>query len=363
MWLLLALLAQVPEPQVVSAFPSFQIELPDGPAGRAWAAKMSVENTTRPTFEGVHGGKRSWREEEDWRKWADAVAAERASPGTDNLRRSLLASCAWSQGRSDDAWDHVAALAAAPEWLRVTVPFLFPGVFPPELLSGDVRNRLGALDGVNDGDVLAPALPPPSVPASELVLGTGRIERRAMKLTGLRIGAALVDMRVALEYEGLQIDLEHKSGADAKVKLRLPMPIDFDIANVYVDWQRREGPTTDDVEVTLVAGGEPTTIFARFEPLQVRWPTVLPSTLDATAREHGFALIVGDDDPERGRISGFATAMERLLGCKTQVVSPAQAPTAAPAISIDLSAGPDRDRKLRGLISQCERFVLARKKP
>src|SRR6185436_20956684 len=127
-------------------------------------------------------------------------------------------------------------------------------------------------------------LPPPSVPAREVVLGVGRIERRAMKISGLQIGAAVVDLRVGLEYEGLQIDVEHKSGGACKLKLRLPVPLDFEIATTYIDWQRLDPPNTSEVELELKPGDEPRTVFARFEPLYVRWPTIVPSELDSRAK-------------------------------------------------------------------------------
>lgn len=339
------------------------IELPPGPAQRAWTAK---ENTEPARLDKEHerfiGKPDVWRQPSAWIEWAAALEAAARDEKPDGSRRAQLALMAWSQGRSDDAWDHLATLTDAHEWYTAAIPYLFPGNTKTGM-GWNAGSNVGSSLEVDDGGAFAPAFPPPSVPACEIVLGTGRIERRAMKISGLRIGEALVDMRVALEYEGLQIDVEHKGGAACKLKLRLPVPLDFDIANVYVDWQRREGPTSAEVDVALVAGGEPVTIFARFEPLEVRWPTTVPSVLATAAREHGFALIVGDDDPERARVAGFAAAMARLLGCKTQVVAPAQALAVAPAITLDLSGGADRERKLRGLISQCERFALARKKP
>jgi hypothetical protein len=191
----------------------------------------------------------------------------------------------------------------------------------------------------------------------------GRIERRAMTISGLQIGEATVDLRVGLEYEGLQIDVTHKSGSAAKVSFKLPTPLDFDIATVYVDWQRREGPTDAPVALELAPGSEPRTVFARFTPVEIRWPTIVPEALDSRAKEHGFVLSVRDGDPERARIAGFASAMSRLLGVPARVDTPDAALRAAPAIVLDLSDAPDRERKLRGLISQCERFALARKKP
>jgi hypothetical protein len=145
------------------------------------------------------------------------------------------------------------------------------------------------------------------------------------------------------------------------VRLRLPKPIDFDIGMLYIDWQRQPDSNAE-LDVMLAPGSETVTVFARFQPQAVTWPSLAPRELDMRAKEHGFALAIRPGDESASMIDGFAHGLARLLACPASVVvlDPAHAPQAWPGITLDLAASSERERKLRGMISSAERFALAR---
>jgi hypothetical protein len=341
----------------VQAPAPFGIELPGGPAGAAWSKASVGLQPARLTTAELAPALDASSGAATWTAWASDLQAEAHAQTADPRRRARLALIALSQGRSDDAWEHLSTLGAAPEWFAAALPALVPGV-PLAMLSDNVAGPKIALP---DGVLLTPALPPPSRHVSEIVLGIGRIERRAMKAHGVNIGAAHVDITISLEYEGLQVELTHRDGPAVHVKLRLPKPIDFDLAMLYVDWQRQ--PAADaELDVALAPGSETVTVFARFQPQAVNWPSLAPRELDVRAKEHGFELAIRQGDESFAMIDGFAHGLARLLACPASVVvrDPARAPQPWPGITLDLAANAERERKLRGMISSAEHFALAR---
>lgn len=339
--------------------PAFGIELPPGPAGAAWSKVLTGTAAAQLTAEQLGAALPDAQSRDDaWLTWADDVRAEASAPAPDPKRRVQLALIAASQGRSDDAWEHLAALSAAPEWFAAAVPALLPGV-PLARLE---KNALGPQLALPDGVLLSPAFPPSNKHAADVVLATGRIEKRAMTAYGVSIGGAKVDIKVGLEYEGLQIELTHRSGPAVHVLLRLPEPIDFEITMLYVDWKRQDA-TDAPLDVVLTPGAETVTVFGHFQPRWMTWPSSVPSDLDVRARDHGFALAVRAGDERAATIGGLAHGLARLLGCPASVVvvDPAKVPPTWNGITLDLTANADRDRKLRTMISTAERFALARK--
>ena len=62
------------------------------------------------------------------------------------------------------------------------------------------------------GARIAPSLPPPLPPDAELTAN------RTAELRGLRVGAAVLDLRLELEPDGIQVDLDHVSGEACRLR-------------------------------------------------------------------------------------------------------------------------------------------------
>lgn len=325
--LLLAILAQAP-----------QIELPEGPATRAWA-RVTPEALPR---ESIGSSAVDARAPATWTLWADLLSAEAAATAPDPSRRALLARIALGQARFDDAWGHLAACAASPDRVADLMPRFLPGT--------------RSFDGLADGAILAPALPPRGADAAR-----GRIERRAMTIRGLRVGAATIAMKVSVETEGVQIDVEHLSGGAATVRVKIPEEPDWAFANEYVDWYKQDAMGVAHA-LTLNPGDEAHTLYARFEPRELAWPTTLPERLPAQIASGVLWLEIAADDPDRGQVDAFARSLEKgPLAVRAEVRAPRRAESDGwTGVVVDLSRAGERTRKLAWLASSVERRSLAR---
>ena len=338
-----------------------ELTLPPGPADRAWAGVGPETEPARMGVEDLPAAPERWSELEPWQAWARAVLAEsearsRGRPA-DGRRRARLAWMAWQQGRSDDAWEHLAACTAEPGWMAAAVPYLAPGV-PLDLLAVG-----GASPGavLPEGLILRPALPPPPGPAAEVVHGLGRLDPREMRIDGLRVGGATLSMRVALEPDGVQVDVTHVQGEPVTIWVELPEPPDFTIQVEYLDWFRRD-TVREPVELFLSADDPAHHVFGRLRPNALTWSETLPSGLSPRLTRHGLRLAAGADDPRLGELRGFAAALSLLAGCPAEVVAPTpgEAHVPWPGITLRLFDDGQRERKLAGLISLAERFAFAR---
>jgi len=217
--------------------------------------------------------------------------------------------------------------------------------------------------------LLQPALPPPSVHAAEVVLGTGRIRSSKMTVTHQRIGDAVVSLHFVLEYDGLQVDIEHLSGEPTMFWLQLPEPPDFEIGVQYLDWVR-EAEVGVPIQVELDAARPVRHLFGRYRPRSIDWPSLAPDTFGARFQRHGLRLVIGAGDPWEARLSGLAQGFELLLGCEVELLvegvadagagtSSGAPPETWPGVTLHLVEGPSRSRKLMTMISLCERFALA----
>lgn len=324
-----------------------RLSLPAGPAARAWSA---VERATQlaplpPECE-VFAQPSAWNQRDTWSRWADILNAANGDTDARHAARVAATLAALSQGRSEDAWDHFAALADRPQWLVALAPyFVFGGP------SSEFANEV----------VIAPSLPPLNRPARERLLGLGRLEAREMRWVNVGVGAARVDLRVAVEFEGLQIDVEHRSGEEATLGIVLPELLDFEFSSVYVDWEVE--PQVEGPHVVSVSATTPKIeIYARCRPVQLRWPMTLPNELDTRARRDGFQVLVAENDLASPRALGFADALAKLTRSTAIVRSIAAPPTQPPwsGLSLDFSSGPERVRKFRTLLSLLERWALER---
>jgi hypothetical protein len=304
----------------------------------------------------------AWNTPEPWLAWAELVRAEAdvraAGTSADGRRRAQLALIAWHQGRSDDAWDHVAHCTAEPGWMAAVMPHLFPGVPMDLMLTGGGAPGIGLPEGV----ILRPALPPPPTPAADVVHGLSRMQPREMKLSQLRIGDAFVTMRVAFEYDGIQIDFTHESGPATQFWVEVPEPPDFEVRMEYLDWTRLEH-AREPIEI-LLSDQHPTRfVFGRVRPMRLTWSETLPSRLDARIVRHGLRLRVDSDTEQVERYHGLAAALARVLDCPTDVLalSPGVPPPPWSGVELRLSEPAQRERKLRGLLSLVEHFTLSKR--
>src|SRR6186713_777615 len=176
-----------------------RIELPAGPAAEL-AARLDpgVTPAELPVV-----AEQAWARGETWKRWSELLKLEAGAAGPDPARRAELALLALEQGRYEDAWDRFAQCAPAPPVAAALLARLLPGA-PAGPLA--------------DGAVLRPALPPPGA-ASTPPRG---IDRRAMRIEGLAVGAAVIGLRISVEVEGVQIDVEHLSGGPAKLSIAIP---------------------------------------------------------------------------------------------------------------------------------------------
>ena len=342
------------------AAPAAKVELPEGPAARAFAG---VGPDTEPATFDLGGMPLSpsdpaWDRPDVWLEWAQWVRAEAAETYPTPSRRARLCLLAGLQGRADDAWEHFAALGGDPAWCAAVLPLLAPGV------AVETYARVGASAGglpaaLPDGIVLEPQLPPPNRPASEIEPGR-RPERRHMTLTGLRIGDAVLKMRVALEVEGVQVDFEHVSGGSAHFFVRLPTPAEHETRVEYIDWMRQDESGIAH-ELHIEPGSQPRIVFGRFRPRSVDWPTRLPERMPEGLVRAGVRIEVGPGDPEQARIESFAAGLGALLAVPVEVHQGPEAEAAGDFAGLRIRLHDDGSRalKLRNMISAAERFALS----
>lgn len=330
------------------------IELPDGPAARAFAG---VQFDTRADTRAIdlyatklagEVGADPWRRAATWRAWRAALDA--AAQGSAIEPLAHLALLALQQRRHEDAWRHFVACASSPECVAALTPYFLPGV--PLASNAGAGGRDAPLP---DGVILSPSLPPPSASAAP-----GRIDRRAMKISGLVIGKATLNLRVAFEPEGLQIDIQHVSGDAARFSVRIPAPEGLAIANEYVDWFRQD-TVGEALAIEVKPGDEVHTLYGRFEPRDLRWTSQLPAALPAQLAGGALWLEVALDDPERALCEEIARSLSiDWLHLTCELAGRSAISERARGIAIDLSAQAGRAEKLAWLVSSVERFALSR---
>lgn len=336
----------------------FSITLPEGPVARAWA---SVGSGTRPRDLALgrlprHPKDGAWADPGVWELWSTSVRAEAAAdPGESSpARRAQLAILALGLDRTADAWGHYAKTGADPRVAASLLPAFLPGI-PPGNLDPDHLGLGGQVLALPEGVLLTPALPPPVGVSSP-----GRLVRRNMRINGLRIGDAVLDMDVRVEFEGVQIDFHHRSGGAATFRVRAPEPPGFENRVEYVNWFRQ-----DQVRVPhgiTVEPGQPeaATLFARVLRRPFRWPTRMPEQLPAAIRLHGLRLSVPEGDPHVEILGTMAAAVGSALDlpCTLEFQPPGVPATPWGGLRIPLPQDPSRAGRLSGLISRSEGWVL-----
>ncbi|MCZ6596745.1 MAG: hypothetical protein O7B99_03820 [Planctomycetota bacterium] len=352
--LLLALLPGLAQDPAEHA--SAGICLPDGPVAEAFAAVTPA--TTAAPLRAVWPAwpdDATWGTDAPWDHWIERVIEEAEATRPDPLRRAELALLAASQGRSADAWTHFAACDASPEIMAALMPRLLPGT------PADAPAGRGGLPGqLDDGVLLRPVLPPPT-PG----LPKGRADVRTVEISGLRVGAAVLRMKLAVEADGVEITLDHLAGGPARVRIVVPAPPELVIRALYLDWQKIDEPGPF-VELAIRPGDEEHAIWGRFLPVVTPWPEGLPTEGLGRVFRSGVVVETDPGDPREARLSAFARALGRLFGVPGELRhrgAPSRAPRAnEPArlvigLPADLPAG-IAEKKLAAILSLAESLAL-----
>jgi hypothetical protein len=315
-----------------SAAPS--IELPAGkaaeatariPAGTAAAALPAVAED-------------AWTKPATWKRYGELLAAEASSPAPDPGRRAELALLALAQRRYEDAWARYAECASSPATLAALLPRFLPG------------RTAGP-------SVFAPALPPIRVDVQ--APPRGYVQRRAMRIGDLAVGGAVVAMRVSVEAEGVEIDVEHVSGPAVKLSIRIPEDPEFGFSDEYVDWYRQEARGIPH-EVEVKPGDEAHTLYARFEPRRPEWPTREPELVPAQL-ENGMIRLFGGSSADERKLGDAVAAFlsSSPLRISAEAVDSKTSGTEPFGVAIDLSRAGERPRKLAWIAGSVERRLLS----
>jgi hypothetical protein len=206
---------------------------------------------------------------------------------------------------------------------------------------------------LESGAGIRPALPPPSADAVR-----GLPDRRELVVERLPVGDALVLLRLELDPDGVQLEVQHLSGGAATLSVVLPVPADRETHAEYRDWEKLD--TIGEPHVfELAPGGERQTAWARFRDLPSEWPTEFPEELTAQLRLEGLLLRTTASDPDRAWLAHAAAAFGRVLGAEARLSADLEEP-AGGALELGLAPGPARARKLFALLGLAERFALER---
>ena len=318
------------------------VELPPGPAADATA--RIPPGTAPAPLPAVADD--AWTKPVTWKRSAELLVAEAASAKPDPARRAELALLALAQHRYADAWIRYAECADSAPTLAALLPHFLPGV--PVARAANLA--------LADGAVLAPAMPPfladaPPPPR-------GYVQRRAMRIDRVPVGGSVLSLRVSVENEGVQIDVDHVEGPPVKVAIRFPEDPEFGYSDEYVDWFRQDQRGAPH-EVALKAGDETHTLYARFEPRKPDWPTKEPDLVPAQLENGSILLLAGPSAEERALADAVAAFLRE--GPLRIQARRADSRAAAPepfGVAIDLTSDADRARKLAWLAGTVERRVL-----
>ncbi|MEM1447817.1 MAG: hypothetical protein AAF726_02690 [Planctomycetota bacterium] len=321
--------------------------LPDDPLGRLWAS-VGPETEPAPEPAPAAADRTVW---EEWALQLERVRSEDRAVRQAGIRR--LVQIARADGRIEDAYAWVVALGAGDAaGLASIVPRMFPGIDPRVPLGPGGRPQ-----GLADGAVLRPCLPPRSSAARP-----GTIEVRRATARGLRIGDTTFDMLLKVDGSGVVCDLDHVSGGPVKLRLALPAPEGFRLKSAYLDWDQLTLPEGEDaasydwagvpLEIDLVPSEDSFTVFARLDRRTQPFPTppAAGATLPRATRDEGFVLVLRE--PDEGAVpvnewKGVAAAWSRALGLPVEVrvvaddAEAARVGGASAPVAIRLDRAPD----------------------
>ena len=296
----------------------------------------------------------AWDTPVPWRRWVELVVEESRAPRPDAGRRGELALLAATQGRHLAAWEHFAATAAEPAVSAALLPRLFPGI-PPEA-------EHPAAAPLPDNCLLRPVLPPLDREPIH-----GRPEVREAHYRGLAVGAAVCDVELSVEPDGVEVILTHTGGGPARVRLVLPVPREQRMRVVYVNWERQETvPEVIDLEL-LPGEDSEAAVWGRFDPRSILLPPSEPGQRPpAQLQRGGLELVADPGDPWVPRFEHLVRSLGDLLHVPTRLALREGAPKPEPGrpapLRLGFPASLDprvRDAKLSFLISAAEAQVLS----
>lgn len=337
-----------------------ELSLPDGPAARAWAG-VGPATEPRPLAD-TFVAERAWLLEplpdagsaalgaRMWEAWGRWLGEAANAGGEAPVARTGLALIALRSERWADAWREVAALAGHPECVAALMPHLLPGA----PLDGPA-DAGGFPAPLPEGVLLRPALPP----ALESEPSYGIAPRRA-RVSGFRIGEALLELEVTVEPAGVQVDLRHLGGGPARLAVLLPEPSDQEIRVEYIDWFRQDDRHAP-LAVELVPGGEPRTLFGRFLPREPDLPAPPPQdALPRTIELGGLWIEVGPQVQDAALPRAAVEALGRVLGVPAGLCAPLDPPPrgAYAGVILRYSDAAQGELLLRRVASAAEKFLL-----
>jgi hypothetical protein len=323
-----------------------KVQLPLGPAAET-ASRITADTRPIPLPKLPED---PWQSPATWRRFAELLSAEAAGATPDPARRAELALLALAQRRWDDAWAHFSECASSPPTLAALLPRFLPGLSISSPVTGSAS--------LPDGAVLTPALPPSVNRAAEV--SSGIVQNRAMRIEGFVVGSATLALRVSVEGQGVEIDVEHLSGGAAKLSIAIPEDPQYAFADEYVDWIRQKERGVPH-ELSIHPGDEAHTLYARFEPRKLEWPTLLPDKLPAQIEQGTLWLEAGRDERARPLLEAVAESLSSGPLHVPARLREARAPRAEDfGIRIDLSDESVRPRKLAWIAGAVEHRALAR---
>ena len=285
---------------------------------------------------------------EAWQGWAADLEAARASKEPDPGREARLALFALAQQRWTEAWQHFERSGGDPGVAAALLPRFLPGCGADAPPGPD-----GFPGALPDGVRLAPALPPGKGDAPP-----GRIERREMKLARLAIGKAVVSLRIAVEYDGVLVEVAHVSGEACTLALALPCEPGYSFASEYVDWYVQESHGAP-LALVVQPGEEAHSLYGRLELRPLRGPERVPQQLPALLAREGLLLELFPADPEEAfvrRIAESLRAPPLALDARVWIRGGKERPPGG--LRIDLTQPGERAQQLSSLCGAIERFVL-----
>jgi len=285
---------------------------------------------------------------EAWKGWAADLEAARKAREPEPAREARLAIFALEQQRWIEAWAHFERCGGDPAVCAALLPRFLPGLAPGAPLGKD-----GFAGALPDGVVLRPALPPLKGDAPP-----GRLERREMKLAQLAVGKAVLSLRIAVEYDGITVELAHVAGESCKLALVLPCEPGYQIANEYIDWYVQESHGAP-LALELQPGAESRTLYGRLEQRSTHAPERVPEKLPALAAREGLVLELFREDPQQAFVSSIAESLRApplALDARVWIRGSKDIPA---GLRVDLTRPEERVQRLAELCGAIERFVLA----
>ena len=326
------------------------LELPDGPAAKAWAGvgSQTVPHPLHPNLrKACATSSPAGSAVPTWRMWADWVAAEART--TEPERRAALCLLARAQGRHADAWGHYAKVGADPRWVASVTPYLLPGAPLDSPLEPG-----GNLAPLPDGVLLQPFLPPPIQNADA---APSAVAWRKATVGGIRVGDATLELTISVEATGVQVDVVHRGGGAAKVAILIPEPPGYEIRIEYLDWMQTDQPRLP-ILVDLQPGGEPTTLWGRMIERRVALPTGQAKSLPQSLVRGGLFLSMPADDPQRAAVGQIAPVLAKLLGVRVGLTEPGGQLPGWTGTVLHLGTAAERGERLTWLASAIESFLL-----